>query len=222
MLLQDPRVEESNLKAPAASGTDTSTPRPTPRCRALLHAFDGKAKHAVRGASLGLKFSVAACLGRDRCLQKMARLLPMDAMCLETDSPALHPTDGKETNAPENTSIALAGLAAIKGIGEEEVAAATTKTALGLFPRIRDLIKARAYRVSCRFGGIGSGGARAGAGAGTGATSRAPTVQYVSGSGAGGDEAEHSRDPQSKGAAERSGVPVDHSSDGPAASGAGK
>lgn len=57
---------------------------------AVLHAFDGRPHYAEDAAKrLGYRFSVAPIVSRSPSLQKMVARLPLDALLLETDAPAL-------------------------------------------------------------------------------------------------------------------------------------
>ena len=98
----------------------------------VLHAFDGAAKHAARGAEAGFSFSVPSSVVRSPQKQKMVRRLPLSALLLETDSPVLAPEKGAR-NEPANVALAARAVAEIKGITEQEVAQATTENAHRVF-----------------------------------------------------------------------------------------
>ncbi|GBF96893.1 hypothetical protein Rsub_09898 [Raphidocelis subcapitata] len=104
----------------------------------LLHAFDGRAAHALRAVdrSPAFFFSVAPSVARSPQQQKLVAALPLDRLVLETDAPALGPVKG-EPNRPANIAIALSELARIKGVAVSEAARATSENALRLFPRLR-------------------------------------------------------------------------------------
>ncbi|KAI8854610.1 hypothetical protein BC829DRAFT_380360 [Chytridium lagenaria] len=87
--------------------------------KALLHAFDGAPKHAVRAASLGAMFSVAPILVRDVGMERWIEKVPIASLVLESDAPALAPVKG-ETNVPGNVGIACEALARVlkRDIGE--------------------------------------------------------------------------------------------------------
>jgi TatD DNase family protein len=58
--------------------------------KALFHAFDGKPKYAVAAHEQhGYLFSVAPCICRSSNLQALVQKLPLSALVLETDCPAL-------------------------------------------------------------------------------------------------------------------------------------
>lgn len=103
---------------------------------ALLHAFDGKLGHALRGAAAGFYFSVPPSIVRSPQKQKLVKGLPLDRLVLETDAPALGP-DKDAVNVPANITVSCAEVAKIKGVSAEEVAAVTTNNALTLFPKLR-------------------------------------------------------------------------------------
>lgn len=100
--------------------------------RVLMHAFDGKVGHALRGAEAGFIFSIPPSIVRSAQKQKLVRALPLDALALETDSPVLGPTR-EERNEPANLAVSVRAIAEIKGVAEEEVRARTTATARRLF-----------------------------------------------------------------------------------------
>ena len=100
--------------------------------RVLMHAFDGKAGHALRGVEAGFVFSIPPSIVRSPQKRKLVRALPLHALALETDSPVLGPEQGLR-NEPANIALSAAAIAEIKGIPESEVREATTATAVRLF-----------------------------------------------------------------------------------------
>lgn len=100
--------------------------------RVLMHAFDGKASHALRGAQAGFLFSVPPSIVRSPQKQKMVRALPMEAIALETDSPVLGPEKGVR-NEPANVALSVRSIAEIKGIEEAEVREITEKNTKRVF-----------------------------------------------------------------------------------------
>ena len=98
----------------------------------VLHAFDGAAKHAARGAEAGFHFSVPPSVKRSPQKQKLVRRLPLESLLLETDAPVLAPQPGAR-NEPANAVLAAQAVAELKGVSVEEVARVTTKNAQRVF-----------------------------------------------------------------------------------------
>ncbi|RKP15137.1 putative deoxyribonuclease tatdn3-A-like protein [Piptocephalis cylindrospora] len=107
---------------------------------ALMHAFDGRPAAVRQGLTDGHYFSIAPSILRDPGMERLARLVPLDRLILETDSPALGPVAG-EANDPSNITVSLRQIARIKDVSVEEVARATTQNALRLFPRLGSFVK---------------------------------------------------------------------------------
>ncbi len=100
--------------------------------RVVMHGFDGRAAHALRGVDAGFIFAVAPSVVRSRQKQKLVARLPLESLVLETDSPVLGPEPG-ERNEPANVLVAAREVARIKQIDLEQVAEVTTANALRLF-----------------------------------------------------------------------------------------
>jgi len=103
--------------------------------KVLMHAFDGKAAHAVRAAETGYLFSVPPSVVRSDQKQKLVRRLPLDSICLESDSPVLGP-DREARNEPANLTFARDFIAKTHGVDAERVEETTTANARRLFPHL--------------------------------------------------------------------------------------
>lgn len=100
--------------------------------RVLMHAFDGKAGHALRGAEAGFLFSIPPSVVRSPQKQKLIRALPLEALALETDSPVLGPERGVR-NEPANLAISRDAIAEIKGLAPQAVAEQTEANSWRVF-----------------------------------------------------------------------------------------
>lgn len=104
--------------------------------RVFMHAFDGKAKYAVAAAEseLDWAFGVPPCVVRSPQTQKLVRALPLRALLLETDSPALAPVKGPGVrNVPANLGVSLRAVADLKGLTVAEAASVLAANARRLW-----------------------------------------------------------------------------------------
>ena len=100
-----------------------------------MKPFRGKAKTALRYSQLGCYFSVPNTAAKDGAQsQNMIKLLPLEKLLLETDSPALSFEPGK-MNQPKNLRISAEIIAKIKKVDVDTVIKQTTLNAFKLFPR---------------------------------------------------------------------------------------
>jgi len=101
--------------------------------KVMMHAFDGKAGHALDAfQKYGWIFSIPPSVVRSVQKQRLVRLLPLDALALESDSPALGP-DPALRNEPANLVLVVQNIADIKKETAETVRLATTRNAKSLF-----------------------------------------------------------------------------------------
>ncbi|MBV5299721.1 MAG: TatD family hydrolase [Rhodoferax sp.] len=124
------------------------------RWHGIAHAFNGSMQQAQDLIGLGLKlgFGGALTYERARQLRHLAGCLPLEAIVLETDAPDMPPrwlykTAGQRAagelqavNSPAELPRIGAELAALRGIGSAELAAATTGNALAALPRLAALL----------------------------------------------------------------------------------
>jgi len=70
-------------------------------------------------------------------LRDIAREVPLDRLLVATDAPYLAPEPLRgRTNEPANVVHTAARLAAVRGVGEAEIAAATTDNFFRLFKKV--------------------------------------------------------------------------------------
>ena len=107
----------------------------------IAHAFNGSFQQAQGYIDLGFKLGFGGAMTFTRALQirRMAAELPLEAIVLETDAPDIAPAwvhPGR--NSPDQIPAIGAVLAELRGIGVQEVAAATSANARAALPRIPD------------------------------------------------------------------------------------
>jgi TatD DNase family protein len=104
--------------------------------RVVFHCFTGSAEQASRVVEAGWVVSFAGTVTfRNAPDQREAcAAVPLDRMVLETDSPFLtpHPYRG-EPNRPGRVAVTAATVAAVHGVGVEEVARVTGSVASHAF-----------------------------------------------------------------------------------------
>jgi TatD DNase family protein len=125
---------------------ETLAAKPVPRRGFLLHAYGGPAEMVAGFAKRGAYFSFSGSFlatGRERKLEPF-RAMPMDRLLVETDAPSmpvpleldLHPLSGahgERQNHPANLAVAYEGLARLRGMPVEELAAVVAENYARLF-----------------------------------------------------------------------------------------
>ncbi|MYM36690.1 TatD family deoxyribonuclease [Duganella sp. FT94W] len=105
----------------------------------IAHAFNGSDQQARAYIELGFKLGFGGAMTFTRALQirRLAAELPLASIVLETDAPDISPAwvhPGR--NSPDQIPRIGAVLAALRGMPEEQVAAATSANALAALPRL--------------------------------------------------------------------------------------
>ncbi len=104
----------------------------------VFHCFTETMDVARAALDLGffISFSGILTFKNARELQDVARFVPMDRCLIETDSPYLAPVPYRgKTNSPALVPYVAKQLAALKGLGVDEVAATTSRNFGLLFRR---------------------------------------------------------------------------------------
>lgn len=110
--------------------------------RFLIHCFSTTQYLAEAAIAMGgyVSFAGIITFKKSQALRDIAAVLPLDRLLVETDSPYLAPEPHRGKPAePAYTALTAAKLAEIKGIGAEEVAAATTRNFLNLFSKVNKI-----------------------------------------------------------------------------------
>ena len=122
--------------------------------RGIAHAFNGSEQQAQEFVKLGFKLGFGGTVTFERSLQirRLVQELPLNALVLETDSPDIPPqwlytiAQEREAGVPQgrNTPAELpriAGVvAALRGIGEEDLQAAVMRNCIAALPRLGALV----------------------------------------------------------------------------------
>lgn len=119
--------------------------RQIPPAGGIAHAFNGSFQQAQGFIDIGFKLGFGGAMTFTRALQirRLAAELPLSSIVLETDAPDISPAwvhPGR--NSPDQIPRIGAVLAELRGIGLDEVQAATTDNACVVVPRLRRLLAA--------------------------------------------------------------------------------
>jgi TatD DNase family protein len=102
----------------------------------VLHCFTGDRDTARRALDAGYYLSLAGIVTFPRALElkEVARLVPLDRLLVETDSPFLAPVPHRGTrNEPAHVVRVAEVIAELKGVPRDEVAAVTTENFVRIF-----------------------------------------------------------------------------------------
>ena len=106
----------------------------------LIHCFTGTQRLADAALALGFYISVSgiATFKNSQALRDVIKTVPLDRLLVETDAPFLAPVPHRgKTNEPAFVVHTAKMLAELKGIGEAELAAATTENFFRLFRKVQ-------------------------------------------------------------------------------------
>jgi TatD DNase family protein len=119
----------------------------------IAHAFNGSDQQAMAFVDLGFKLGFGGALTFERALhiRRLAATLPAEALVLETDAPDIPPhwlyrsaaeraAGARSRNEPAELPRIAAELAALRGIGLDELARQTTANACAALPRLAALL----------------------------------------------------------------------------------
>ena len=104
--------------------------------KVLMHCYSGSASMAKELLKHGCYFSIAGPVtyGNNRKAKAVIEAIPLDHMCIETDSPYLTPVPFRgKRNDPTLVEHTARKIAELKGVTFEEVAEATCNTAKHIF-----------------------------------------------------------------------------------------
>jgi len=107
-----------------------------PRNRGVIHSFTGKSEDAERYLAIGwhLAFNGVITFKNADDVRAAARLVPIDRILIETDSPYLAPSPKRGARCePAFVAHTLQALAAVRGEDVSVLEAATAANACGLF-----------------------------------------------------------------------------------------
>ncbi|KAJ0060813.1 hypothetical protein NL108_001679 [Boleophthalmus pectinirostris] len=127
-----------NVHSRSAAKVTISTMKEQGVTGALLHNFAGKLSVAFDGIKAGyfVSFPPAVCTNPQKV--KLIKQIPLEHICLETDSPALG-LNKHERNEPCNIGLVCQYIAQIKGLSTETVQFVTSQNAQRLFTKINQL-----------------------------------------------------------------------------------
>ncbi|MET3497922.1 TatD family hydrolase [Variovorax boronicumulans] len=120
----------------------------------IAHAFNGSEQQADACIAIGLKLGFGGAVTFERALQlrRLATTLPLSAIVMETDAPDIQPHwlyrtqaqreagQAQGRNEPGELPRIAQVVAGLRGIGVDELAAATTRNAFETLPKLESLM----------------------------------------------------------------------------------
>jgi TatD DNase family protein len=110
-----------------------------PKIKGVFHCYAGGKKGIEKVKQLGDNwyFGVDGNLTYDEGLQNVFKLIPLEKIILETDSPFLAPIPYRgQRNEPKNLKLITEALAQIKAVSLEKITQITSQNTFSLFPRL--------------------------------------------------------------------------------------
>jgi len=106
--------------------------------KGVFHCISGSKKYLDRGLEMGFYVGVDGNVTYSKEVQRLAKLVPLDRLVLETDAPFLLPEPFRSQgdrlrNQPAHVTIVAEFLAKIKSVSLEKIKASTSKNAEALF-----------------------------------------------------------------------------------------
>jgi len=108
--------------------------------RGLIHCFTGTQRLADASLKLGLTISISgiATFKNSVALREVIKTVPLERLLVETDAPFLAPVPNRgKTNEPAFVVHTARLVAELKGVGEEELARATSENFFRLFSKVK-------------------------------------------------------------------------------------
>lgn len=119
---------------------DTLVKYKDPNTRGVLHCFTETLDMALKAIELGfyISFSGIVTFNSAKALREVARVIPLEKMLIETDSPWLAPVPHRgEKNQPGYVVEVAEFIAKLRGVSVQEIANATTQNFYHLFNEIK-------------------------------------------------------------------------------------
>ena len=109
------------------------------KARGVMHCFSGDRKLAEKSLELGfyISFSGIVTFKKAEELREVVKMVPMDHILVETDSPYLAPVPHRgKRNEPSFVVHTAQTVAELKGVSADTIAAQTTENFFTLFNKI--------------------------------------------------------------------------------------
>ena len=112
-------------------------------CGGIIHAFNGSFQQAEQLISLGFKLGFGGAMTYERAthIKKLAQLLPIESIVLETDAPDMNPVwlDKGIPNEPKELNRIAQFLAELRGVKLDKLAATIRVNSVMALPKLAEL-----------------------------------------------------------------------------------